>query len=383
MKNSNNIEHNGKDKKAELMARMMDLLFSGEQLSEEERDGICGYLSDDKNALYNEEALFLYFSSKSKPDQPVGKSVFADEMWPEIAEAVGMNPDLDHYRAIRAAREKGSEEPATKDAPVRTLRRPSWRGVAARAAAVMLPIVFVVGGYLGWDALQSDGQGGGVVPKAVFVASQSVAAHPDSIRNIILADGTEVTLNRNSTLAYNENREAELSGEAYFKVAENPEHPFVIHSDHLAVTVLGTEFNFKADAESGNSTLSLFEGVVQLDNEAGSFRLDEGGREFTFDHATGVADIHDFDHTRKPQWMAMASSREPLLDIITLDQIFNLIETRYGVNIVNRAAVDTTRRFNFMLDDATAIEDVMLALQFVSGEFGYKINDKTITLEKN
>lgn len=369
MKRSNNIAQGGRNKKTEFAERIIGLLFSGEQLSEEERDAICRYLSDEKNASDNEEALFLYFSSKSNPEQPIGKSIFADEMWPEIAQALGMNPDLDHYRAIRAARAKRG----------RTFGGPSWRRVAVRVAAVVVPVMLVVGGYLGWRAMTSDGRGDGWAT-ATFAASHTVAAQPDSIRTITLADGTEVTLNRNSTLSYNENREAELSGEAYFKVAEDPEQPFVIHSGHLRVTVFGTEFNFQTQTEEGSSKLSLYEGRVQLAHPGGTDNLEEGGREFTLDLATGGIDIRDFDNTQKPQWLTEA--QEPLLEIISLDHIFDLIEVGYGVTILNREAVDTTRKFNFMLDDATSIDEVMQALQFASGEFGYTINDKTITLER-
>lgn len=374
MKKSNNIEYSDKDDKSELTKRMIALLFSGEQLTEEERDGICRYLSDEKNASHNEEALFLYFSSRSNSDLPIGKSVFADEMWPEIAEALGMNPDLDHYRAIRAARARVSAG---------TLRRPMWRRVMVRVAAVLLPIVLVVGGYFGWEAIRSGSGSGSQGDRAsitAFVATNSIETQADVIRMITLSDGTEVTLNRNSTLSYNDDREAELVGEAYFKVAPNPRHPFIIHSGHLKVTVLGTEFNFQTLKDAGDSKLSLYEGSVQLDYSSGSYRIEEGGHEFTLDHATAQTDIRDFDITKKPQWLE--EEQEPLLDIIGLNEIFDLIETRYGVSIINRGAIDLSRRFNFMLDDATTINDVMQALQFASGDFDYTIDGKTITLEK-
>jgi ferric-dicitrate binding protein FerR (iron transport regulator) len=71
----------------------------------------------------------------------------------------------------------------------------------------------------------------------------------------ILKDGSEVTLNSKSTIAYTskqwrENRTLELRGEAYFKVAKGEK--FTVNTANGSVTVLGTQFNV-------NSTDDFFE----------------------------------------------------------------------------------------------------------------------------
>ena len=68
---------------------------------------------------------------------------------------------------------------------------------------------------------------------------------------VSLTDGTIVYLNVNSKLSFPErfgpdNREVELEGEAFFKVAKNAKRPFVIKSGGITTTVLGTSFNVKA-----------------------------------------------------------------------------------------------------------------------------------------
>lgn len=61
---------------------------------------------------------------------------------------------------------------------------------------------------------------------------------------LLLQDGTEVWLNANSTLHFSEKeREVTVTGEAFFNVAENPEKPFVVSSQHIEMEVLGTQFN--------------------------------------------------------------------------------------------------------------------------------------------
>lgn len=71
---------------------------------------------------------------------------------------------------------------------------------------------------------------------------------------LTLSDGTKVWLNSFSELRYPVNftgkkREVILAGEAYFDVAGDPEHPFVVKVNDLDISVLGTQFNVNAYTE--------------------------------------------------------------------------------------------------------------------------------------
>ena len=68
---------------------------------------------------------------------------------------------------------------------------------------------------------------------------------------LVLADGTQIRLNAESSLSYPEKfegntREVVLEGEAFFDVARDESRPFIIKSGDLVTTVLGTTFNVKA-----------------------------------------------------------------------------------------------------------------------------------------
>jgi ferric-dicitrate binding protein FerR (iron transport regulator) len=72
---------------------------------------------------------------------------------------------------------------------------------------------------------------------------------------VVLADGSEVTLNRNAELKVSRmynwfNREMELTGEAFFEVEKNPSKPFIIRSKKTNIQVLGTSFNFNSIASN-------------------------------------------------------------------------------------------------------------------------------------
>lgn len=69
--------------------------------------------------------------------------------------------------------------------------------------------------------------------------------------SLFLADGTKVWMNAESRLVYpsvfnGDTREVKLTGEAYFEVATDARHPFIVHTEHQEVTVLGTAFNLRA-----------------------------------------------------------------------------------------------------------------------------------------
>ncbi len=91
--------------------------------------------------------------------------------------------------------------------------------------------------------------------------------------NFQMSDGTRVLMNAVSTLAFpilftEPQRNVELKGEAYFKVAHQVRQPFTVLVNGLRVTALGTEFNIKSyDKEA--TYISLVTGSVSVENAKG------------------------------------------------------------------------------------------------------------------
>jgi len=122
-----------------------------------------------------------------------------------------------------------------------------------------------------------------VILSLSFSAYQNFKAQPQVVLNeyfcqagevkeITLSDGTRVWLNAQSYLLANEpfvgeNREVKLIGEAYFEVAHQPKQPFIVSSQGLATTVLGTHFNISAYLGDEKHAITLYEGKVQLEVE--------------------------------------------------------------------------------------------------------------------
>lgn len=97
---------------------------------------------------------------------------------------------------------------------------------------------------------------------------------------IVLSDGTEVWLNSASHLrfpfAFNgERREVYLEGEAYFKVAHRAAQPFIVHTPHTDIRVLGTSFNINT-YDNKRLRASLVEGKIAAYADGDSVKLQPG-----------------------------------------------------------------------------------------------------------
>ncbi|RZF65124.1 hypothetical protein EWE75_07050 [Sphingomonas populi] len=86
-------------------------------------------------------------------------------------------------------------------------------------------------------------------------------------RQVALADGSAVTVNTASTLraAFTSGqRQVWLDrGEAYFEVAHDKRHPFVVFAGGRKVTVLGTKFSVRRDGDT--VTVAVVEGRVRVE----------------------------------------------------------------------------------------------------------------------
>ena len=91
----------------------------------------------------------------------------------------------------------------------------------------------------------------------------------NQIEDVNLPDGTVVTLDNQSTMEFSrgsllsKSREVNLSGKAYFDVAHDKKHPFVIKTTDAVIEVLGTKFT--VNSKRGFRTeVRVLEGKVQV-----------------------------------------------------------------------------------------------------------------------
>ena len=137
----------------------------------------------------------------------------------------------------------------------------------SRAAAILfIPLLGVVFYLLINSSFQT-----GRYANLSATDSLEVIAPPGSKTVVHLSDGSEVQLNYGSKIKYphffsNDKREVKLSGEGFFKVAHNPEKPFVVKVGTLNVKAVGTVFNVLAYPSVDIIETTLVSGIVILEH---------------------------------------------------------------------------------------------------------------------
>ncbi|MGN0190070.1 MAG: FecR family protein [Candidatus Cryptobacteroides sp.] len=116
--------------------------------------------------------------------------------------------------------------------------------------------------------------------QSVSGTEQTVAAAYGTVSNVHLPDGTVVFLNSGSKLSYNlspldNQRRVRLTGEAFFEVKSDKEHPFVVEAGAVDVVATGTEFNVEA-YPGCTSRVTLVDGSVSVIRGSGTYPLSRG-----------------------------------------------------------------------------------------------------------
>ncbi len=142
-----------------------------------------------------------------------------------------------------------------------------------------------------------------------------------------LPDNSQVVLNSGSDIEYkkwnwNNHRNLELKGEAYFKVAKGKK--FEVETNLGKVAVLGTQFNVKA--RKNRFDITCFEGRVKVNYKNQEIILTHG-QSITFEN--GKQQLNTAVEAQKPDWLEnqIAFRKENLRNI--LDEI----QRQYNITI--------------------------------------------------
>lgn len=201
-----------------------------------------------------------------------------------------------------------------------------------------------------------------------------------------LSDGTIVYVNSGSVLRYptsfaaGNNRQVTLRGEAFFKVAEDKEHPFIVKSGSVNVRVLGTEFNVSAYEEDLESSTVLVSGSVHLydslsvDNKLTSIQLVPGQRgAWSKEQHTFETDM--VDTSIYTSWV----QGKLIFRDMPFKKIRKQLERRYNVTIVNSDTDLDNNTFSANFEEET-IEEILEILDRTYG-IEYSIKDNQINIK--
>lgn len=182
-------------------------------------------------------------------------------------------------------------------------------------------------------------------------------------KSITLPDASEVILNAESELAFSEkkwdkNRNVELKGEAYFKVAKGKK--FTVKTTQGLVTVLGTQFN--VETRKNYFEVTCFEGLVSVTINGKETKLPAGNSILTIDGNTTMmkATVNGV-----PSWL----SKESSFKSIPLHYVMDELERQYNIEVVTEG-IDTAQLFTGTFSN----DNLELALKSISVPLQIKFN---------
>lgn len=278
-------------------------------------------------------------------------------IWDEIE----IPPNNNTYKALERVKNTIRQIESKK-------KRLKMRRVLLGSAAVIIPILLLLGGYF---YISQD------------VKMVEVLTSTNQQKQCTLSDGTTILLNSCSKVTYPSEfkdsvRVVTLIGEAYFSVASDVTKPFIVKTKDLSVRVLGTQFNISAYPSDDRTITTLNSGKIQVDiqaEKADSRYILKPNQEIVFnkiDKSVLINIVTDKNIGWKDGSLVFQDD--------TFNDIVNSIERRFGVTIEYDKQGFSNTPYTLKFVNNESLEDVLNILQDVVGGFEYKKENSKITL---
>lgn len=250
------------------------------------------------------------------------------------------------------------------------VRRPLISRRTWAAAAVML--LLLVSGALGWSLYGLQSYQSSIQPSSHCPLTVTTGLGEHS--RVVLPDGTELMLNAQTSVQFNLHdgkRLAVVDGEAYFQVARDEEHPFVVQADGMQVTCLGTAFDVRNYMDEPSASVVLTNGKVRVNAGDADLTMEPGSR-VVMSRSSGALSKHTVQPADYTAWL----NGEIKYNNQTLEEIAAELSRNYNISLVITSEELKHERFTGYLGRASLrnILDVMC----LAADMNYHIADDTI-----
>lgn len=236
------------------------------------------------------------------------------------------------------------------------------------------------------------------------VAKNVLSTKKGSKSTLELPDGTKVWLNADTRLTYDKNygekiRAVELTGEAYFDVVKDADHPFIVRTKFMDIKVLGTAFNVRAYANETNTQTSLLRGKVEISlrNKKAEKIILKPNEKIILNNADVLNDNNNIASKRKEmpilsvvaiktnktdstaneiQW----TKNRLVFDQTDFGEIITELERWYNVQAVIKDSSILPRKLSGIFENES-LPEVLESFKLAAG-FNYRISDNTLTIYK-
>lgn len=182
-------------------------------------------------------------------------------------------------------------------------------------------------------------------------------------KSIQLSDGSKIYLAANSSFQYPEKFDGDqrtvslVKGNAFFEVAKDKQHPFIIHSGEIQTRVVGTSFHIQLSKL--NCKVIVVTGKVNVSGKGQSVDL-VPNQEALFESQKLTKQMAD------KAFLVNWYNEDVTLDQTTLKQVITILQYKYGVSFqYNNEHVLATPLTVFIKKDAT-LENVLEQINYIT-----------------
>ncbi|WP_339880626.1 FecR domain-containing protein [uncultured Algoriphagus sp.] len=215
-----------------------------------------------------------------------------------------------------------------------------------------------------------------------YLTKQTLAGEKLTLK---LSDGSILQLNSNSSVRFpktfdGKRREVYMMGQIFFDVNRDVERPFIVHSDNLITSVLGTSFVIEENSESKKSQVAVLTGKVKvtkaISDESG--KADELFLEpmdaANFDGSQGLFEKTKVDYDQSFAW----KDNVIVFRNASFGEVLKRLENWYGVKFQYQMNSKKDQDYTGKFEEQT-LEEILIGLSFTY-DFQYEINDSTIII---
>lgn len=184
---------------------------------------------------------------------------------------------------------------------------------------------------------------------------------------VLLPDKSKVWLNAASVLTFpirlkeNERRVVKLDGEAYFEIAKDKKHPFIVESNGQQVVVLGTHFNVNSYRNEPFVKTTLLEGSTKIISDNGSERILKPGQQSVLQGHK--LDVNEVDIDEAIAW----KNGDFVFNEEELTSIMRKLERWYNIDVEYQNASIGNKRFGGTISKFSNVSDVLRMLELTRG----------------
>jgi len=206
---------------------------------------------------------------------------------------------------------------------------------------------------------------------------------------VYLPDGSQVMINAGSTIEYYEDQKSNtrkliLDGEAFFDIKRDTLRPFIVKTENINTTVLGTSFNIRAYKGENEITVALVTGKVSLTNDLTpmqeAFALLPNDM-VAYRKVESTTLKSHFDPEKVLAW----TDKTLYFEDVNFEQLVVNLERWYGVKFVIDNNLWKSKNFIERKDykgkyKNKSLETVLEAVGFSYG-FDFEIDNKTVMIK--